>query len=264
MGQDQSGPGIEHWKLARLVGCYQFPKSIKADKQSPLALRLRQCLFDLNFEDLENRALPWPPWPQKKGRADYLRRTNHDVIIEQKDIHISDVTSFKKLTIFTNDGIKRYNQSWKSFDVTLWDGVDEAHYLNMRAQARKRFSRRFRDANEQIRDTREILGLLDSYGLVLVVNQLAGNLDDGLCCSLMGEILEEQTNNGELRYPEIDGFLYIQNLQRRKTFDGKDSVFFSMLHDIPRSDAIAPMVKEVYAKFYPGADELRHIFEVFT
>lgn len=184
--------------------------------------------------------------------------------MEQKDIHVNDETSFTELTNFTNDKIKKNQQSWKNFDIASWDASDAAHYLEIRAQARKRFSRRFRNANGQIRDTREILDLTSSHGILLVVNQLAGNLDDGLCCSLLGEILEDQISNTELRYPDIDGFLYIQNLQMRKTYDRRDSIFFSMLRNVPRSALIAPLVKEIYNKFYPGTGNLRHPSEIFT
>lgn len=232
-----------------------------ADKQSPLALRLRQCLFDFKFEDLEDRTLSWP---QRKGRADYLRRTSYSVIIEQKDIHVNDKTSFMALTKFTDETIKKNKQNWKNFDIVSWNSADTAYYLEVITQARKRFGRRFREANRQVRETREVLSLPSSYGMVLVVNQFAGNLNDGLCCSLMGEILEDRKDNGELLYPDIDGSFYIQNLQERKTYDGKDSIFFSMLRNVPKSALMTPLVKEIYDKFYPGAVDLQHPSKIFT
>ncbi len=233
-----------------------------ADKQSHLSQRFRHCLFDLKFEDLEDRTLPWI---QGKDRADYLRRIGHSVIIEQKDIQVDDEIPFIELTTFTANKIKQYQQSWTGYNIDAWNSEDAAYYREVKAQARKRLDRPFRKANKQIRETREVLNLPSSHGMVLVVNQLAGKLNDGLCCLLMGEILEARTDNGEPCLPDVDGFFYVQNLPKgRKTYDGKESIFFSMLRNVPRSALIAPLVKEIHAKFYPGSNDLRHPAEIFT
>ncbi len=66
-----------------------------------------------------------------------------------------------------------------------------------------------RDANRQIRDTKERMGLFAARGMVLIANEsnLYHNHPDSFR-RLVAEILRKRTQSGDLRYPHVNGAVY--------------------------------------------------------
>ena len=139
------------------------------ENMSKLGARLRQCMIEHN--QFYNIADNDPRWTEGKQKADCVR-DNPVIVLEQKDIQQQDATAIFRLNEHINRCQKKYRQSMHQAITqrTTWEECDRKVFDRLNVKASRKIEKLFRKANQQIRDTREILGLCDAKGLLLIVN----------------------------------------------------------------------------------------------
>lgn len=232
------------------------------DNMSKLGARLRQCMIEHHqFRDIADDD---PRWTTGKQKADCLR-DNPPIILEQKDIQQQDATAIFRLNEQVARCLQKYRHPMRDIMTQrmTWDKLDRQDFDRLHMRASRRIEKLFHKAAQQIRDTREVVGSWDAKGLLLVVNQLAGRVPEGFSCWAMGQVFEARNGGtGEMRFPDIHGFIYVHNPGVRKTYDGRDSVLFAAARNSPASEEIAGVMREMSQSFYPGG-VLRHPKDVF-
>jgi len=132
-----------------------------------------------------------------------------------------------------------------------WSSEDRDLFDNLRKNAQARVGRIMRDANFQLEDTKRVLNQPDAYSLALITNDLAGYANEYVLTWLMNNLLEP-TLGSTYDTQGIDGFMYVQHLTGRKTFDNKDSWGVFHLRNRPRSAKLLPIVLAIFDVLYPN------------
>ena len=233
-----------------------------ADKLSTLGLWLKRLILqDHQFKSVDDH---YRQWPESK-KADYVRLEPPAVIIEQKDIQKQEAHHILSFNEHTTKCLTKYNQMGQWPRPEGWEVADKKRYDHLRQKAVKKISKHFSNANQQIAHTREFLGLTGSYGVLLVVNQLAGHIPQDFSCFAMEERFEahDETHLG-LRYPNIDGFIYVHRAAPRSQgrILGSDTITVARVRET--RDKVDEFVSQVFLPLLRRiGPDLKHPSELF-
>jgi len=170
-----------------------------------LAEHMKASILRVGFENLDQR----PPRGDGKRIADYLRETPEPVIIiEQKEITDHNMAPIDDLIDLLQRFLPKYRATLDTLRLEVWEKNDLSQFKTLRNRAERKFEEYYGEANDQIRDSHDLITSSDPKGILLVVNQAAGQMRDDFACLVMGKLLYRE-KNGKPKYPHLDGFIYM-------------------------------------------------------
>ena len=151
--------------------------------------------------------------PHGKRRADYLFSTR-TIIVEQKVLE----TDPSEKTQDYLDRLRAENRiiGWGTAAMDrddfykLPDG--EKLYRNLLHKTTSRIEKIASDADKQTRDTREIFGVPDAAGVLIILNEAAQMLIPGLLEYRIQDLFKIDSRDGSVRYPHNDMIMVISEL----------------------------------------------------
>jgi hypothetical protein len=164
------------------------------------------------FEDID--ALLKDRDPPGKKRADYLF-SNRSIIVEQKVLE-SDAGDKAQNYVHRLIEENRLAGGYGTFVIdkdTFRDLPDgEKLYKNLLHKTSSRLERIASDADKQTRDTREIFGIPDAAGILIILNQGAESLIPELVDYRIQDLFEIDSRDGSVRFPHNDMIMVISDL----------------------------------------------------
>jgi hypothetical protein len=163
------------------------------------------------FEDID--ALLKDHDPPGKKRADYLF-SNRSIIVEQKTLETDPADKARKYL----NRLMAENRlvGWGTFAVnkdTFQDLPDgERLYKILLHKTTSRLEEIASDADKQTKGTREIFGLPDAAGVLIILNQGAQNLIPELLDYRIQDLFKVDNRDGSVRFPHNDMIMVISEL----------------------------------------------------
>lgn len=158
--------------------------------------------------------------PHGKKRADYLLG-DRQFILEQKALEGDPI---EKVQRFVDNLMKKRNflvYGTVSTDVIFRQMPDgERHKRDMIIKLSRVIDDDIANADKQTRDTREIFGLPDAVGIVVLLNEKTPVLDPDVVRYALHNSLSKKNDDGSIRYPQNVGVVFISETHVLKTPHG--------------------------------------------
>jgi hypothetical protein len=175
--------------------------------------------------------------PDGKKRADYFL-WNRQIIVEQK-VLVTDSRDKPQMFVdglMQRRGILRYGRtSTDAIFDRLPDGQELRRELYLRVTKSLEDSVAY--ADKQTRDTREQIGIPESTGVLVILNESAPTLHPDLILYGLHHVFNGKSNDGSFRYRNNDGVVLISGVHSMRGLMGSGMPCFSAVSPHPRSAA---------------------------
>ena len=226
---------------------------------------VRQCLMRLpGYESLDEALAD----VSEGQRADYLF-PNRSIIIEQKDFYADRRDKIEKIYAQSGELLRKYDPDnrWlgtfiehgegrQEKDVAIqiratWSEEDRRKLYNMIFAAARFLEDDLSNANAQIRNTKRLLSISQTCGLVLFANEQAGHFLPAHLATCIRRLLAQSDSDNQPRFSHVDGVLLFQKLQGF-TIGGRGGVTL-YIPGQAENKAVEEFAMEVANSFAPGS-----------
>jgi hypothetical protein len=178
-----------------------------------LRSRFEQFVRTLDgFEDID--ALLKERDPRGKRRADYLF-SNRSIIVELKTLEsdpCDKAQNYLRRLVEENRLVGGYGTFVIDKDTFRGLPDGERLYRNLLYKTSSRLEEIASDADKQTRDTREIFGITEAAGILIVLNQGAQSLIPELLDYRIQDLFKVRNRDGSVRFPHNDMVMVISEL----------------------------------------------------